>query len=65
MPDASPENAFTASYLLARFLYIYVNKQPNKALPALEREFLKLVLSRQGQQAVADDGYIPLPYKII
>jgi len=63
--DASPENAFTGSYPLARFLYIYVNKQPNRALPLLEYEFLKLVLSRQGQQAALDDGYIPLPYKII
>jgi len=40
-----------------------VNKAPNKPLPPLEREFIKLVLSKQGQQVVIKDGYIPLPAK--
>jgi len=51
------------TYPLARFLYIYVNKQPNKPLAPLEREFIKLVLSKVGQQVVVKDGYIPLPLK--
>lgn len=63
--DATPENALSGKYPLARFLYIYVNKQPNKPLPPLEREFLKMVLSKSGQQVVIKDGYIPLPQKVV
>ena len=63
--EASPDNAINGSYPLARFLYVYVNKHPNKPLPPLEREFLKLVLSQQGQQVVVKDGYIPLPAAVV
>ena len=45
-------------------MYIYVNKVPGQPLAPLEREFLRLVLSQQGQQAVVKDGYIPLPAAI-
>ena len=41
-----------------------VNKHPNKPLAPLDREFIKLVLSKQGQQVVVKDGYIPLPARI-
>jgi phosphate transport system substrate-binding protein len=27
----------------------------------MQREFLKMVLSRQGQEITARDGYVPLP----
>jgi len=63
--EATPENAVTGKYPLARFLYIYVNKHPNKPLPPLENEFLKMVLSKTGQQVVVKDGYIPLPLKVV
>lgn len=59
--EATPEMAIAGSYPLARFLYVYVNKEPGKPLPPLTAEFLKLVLSRQGQEVVVKDGYIPLP----
>ncbi len=62
--DATPENASKGSYPLGRFLYVYVNKQPNKALPPLETEFMKMVLSKTGQLVVVKDGYIPLPAKV-
>ncbi len=62
--EATPENAVAGTYPLARFLYIYVNKQPNKPLSPLEQEFLKMVLSQSGQQVVIKDGYIPLPAKV-
>jgi len=58
---ATTENALKGTYPLARFLYVYVNKHPNKPLPPLEREFVKMVLSKVGQQIVIKDGYIPLP----
>jgi phosphate transport system substrate-binding protein len=63
--EATAENAASGKYPLSRYLYIYVNKAPNKPLPPLEREFIKMVLSKQGQQVVIKDGYIPLDKKIV
>ncbi|MDX1491782.1 MAG: phosphate ABC transporter substrate-binding protein PstS family protein [Pseudohongiellaceae bacterium] len=62
---ATPEDAISGKYPLARFLYVYVNKEPNKPLAPLEREFIKLVLSRTGQEVVVKDGYIPLPARVV
>jgi phosphate transport system substrate-binding protein len=61
---ASTENALKGTYPLARFLYVYVNKHPNKPLPPLEREFIKMVMSKVGQEIVVKDGYIPLPASV-
>jgi phosphate transport system substrate-binding protein len=63
--SASPENAIAGDYPLARFLFVYVNKEPNKPLAPLEQEFIKLVLSRAGQEVVLKDGYIPLPTRVV
>jgi phosphate transport system substrate-binding protein len=63
--EATPDNAVSGKYPLSRFLYVYVNKHPNKELAPLEKEFIKLVLSKQGQQVVIKDGYIPLPAKVV
>ena len=55
------ENVYTHRYPLSRYVYIFVNRPPGKPLEPKVREFLRLVLSRQGQQVVADEGvYIPL-----
>jgi phosphate transport system substrate-binding protein len=62
--EATNENAIAGKYPLARFLYVYVNKHPNKPLPPLEREFIKMVLSKVGQEVVVKDGYIPLPASV-
>ncbi|MGQ9684785.1 MAG: PstS family phosphate ABC transporter substrate-binding protein [Thiobacillaceae bacterium] len=59
--EATPENALNKKYPLARVLYIYVNKRPNQPLPPMEREFFKMVLSKQGQEVVVKDGFVPLP----
>jgi phosphate transport system substrate-binding protein len=59
--EATPENAINGSYPLARFLYVYVNKEPGKELDPITAQFLAMVLSRQGQEVVVKDGYIPLP----
>lgn len=63
--EASPENAVEGTYPLSRFLWVYVNKHPNKPLAPIEKEFLKMVLSKSGQEVVIKDGYIPLPVKVI
>jgi phosphate transport system substrate-binding protein len=58
------EDCLNGSYPLARFLYIYVNKAPNQPMDTLTREFLKFVLSKEGQEIVVKDGYYPLPAQI-
>ena len=63
--DATNESALDGSYPLARALYMYVNKAPNKELSPLEREFVKIVLSKQGQEIVVKDGYIPFPASLV
>lgn len=63
--EATAENAISGNYPLARFLFVYVNKEPNKPLAPLEREFIKLVLSKAGQEVVMKDGYIPLPAQVV
>ncbi|PKF63584.1 phosphate-binding protein [Psychromonas sp. psych-6C06] len=62
--EASMDNAISGKYPLSRFLYVYVNKHPNKPLSPLQAEFLRMVLSEQGQAIVKKDGYIPLPSKV-
>jgi phosphate transport system substrate-binding protein len=63
--DAVPENALSGKYPLSRYLYVYVNKAPNKPLQPLEKEFLKMVLSKTGQEVVLKDGFIPLPKAVV
>ena len=63
--EATTDNAISGDYPLSRFLYVYVNKHPNKPLAPLEREFIKMVLSKAGQEVVVKDGYIPLPAKVV
>jgi phosphate transport system substrate-binding protein len=62
--EAEAENAYSGSYPLARFLYVYINKAPGKALDPLVREFVKLIVSKDGQEAVIKDGYFPIPASI-
>ena len=58
--EADPDNAYSGSYPLARFLYVYINKTPDKPLDPLTREFVKLILSKEGQEVVIKDGYFPI-----
>jgi len=62
---ATADNAANKSYPLSRYLYVYINKAPNKPLSPLEYEFVKLILSKQGQEVVIKDGYVPLSNKVV
>jgi phosphate transport system substrate-binding protein len=62
--EATAENAYAGTYPLARFLYVYVNKAPAKPLDPLTREFVKLLLSKEGQSDVIKDGYFPIPASV-
>jgi phosphate transport system substrate-binding protein len=62
--DATSENAYAGTYPLSRFLYVYLNRNPNQALDPLRAEFVRFVFSRQGQEAVVKDGYYPVTSSI-
>jgi phosphate transport system substrate-binding protein len=57
---ASADNAANGSYPLARFLHVYVNKAPDKPLDRLTAEYLRFMLSADGQRIVAKAGFDPL-----
>jgi len=58
--DGSYEDVKSGKYPLWRFLYVYVNKAPGKPLDPIVGEFLKLIFSKEGQDVVVKDGYMPL-----
>jgi phosphate transport system substrate-binding protein len=58
--DGSYADVQSGKYPLWRFLYIYVNKAPGKPLDPLVVEFIKLMYSKEGQEVVVKDGYMPL-----
>jgi len=62
---ANAVNAANGTYPLSRYLYVYVNKHPNKDLSPMQREFIRFVMSKQGQQIVEKDGYVALPQSVI
>jgi len=58
-------DVMSGKYPLSRFLYLNVNKAPNRPLDPLVREFVKLVLSQQGQEIVVKDGFMPLSKRFV
>ena len=62
-PPQAPtyENVALATYPLSRLTFFNTNKRPGKPLPPAIDEFLRFVLSREGQQVVLDHAiYLPL-----
>jgi len=55
------DNVLSGKYPLGRLLYLYVAKKPGEPLPKMIEEFIKFVLSKEGQEIVVKDGYLPLP----
>ncbi len=62
--EAKAEKAYDGTYPLARFLFVYINKAPKKGLDPLVKQFMSLVLSKEGQEVVVKDGYFPLPASV-
>lgn len=60
----SLDNCLSGDYPLARLHYIYINKRPNESIDTLSYEFLRFVLSREGQEIVVEAGYFPLPASV-
>jgi phosphate transport system substrate-binding protein len=63
--EPSAENAYSGQYPIARFLYVYLNKNPNEKLDPLRGEFVRYVYSKQGQEGVVKDGYFPVTSAIV
>lgn len=63
--EANLENVLSGDYPLARPLLLYVAADPAKPMDPMVREFLRFVLSREGQQIVIKDGYLPLSAAIV
>ena len=59
------ENVLAGKYPLSRFLFVYINRAPNQPIDPLTREFLRYVLSKEGQEIVVKDGYLPIPARVI
>jgi phosphate transport system substrate-binding protein len=62
--DGNYGDVVSGKYPLARFLYIYINKAPGKPLDPLVKEFVKFITSKEGQEVVVKDGYLPLSGEI-
>lgn len=58
--DTSPASAYSGNYPLARYLYVYLNKAPNRPLDPPTLEFVKYVLSKDGQNETIKSGYYPI-----
>ena len=58
--DTSAESAYGGKYPLARYLYVYFNKNPSQALDPSIEEFLKYVLSKDGQAITIKAGFYPI-----
>ena len=60
------EHVQDRSYPLAFEMFFYVNRKPGTALDPKVKEFLRYVLSREGQEAVQRDGkYLPLTAEVV
>lgn len=53
----TPESVAGRTYPLTRDAYFYVNKAPGQKLDPKVREFMRFVLSREGQEVMARVGY--------
>jgi phosphate transport system substrate-binding protein len=62
--DTSAESTFSGKYPIARYLYVYVNKKPDQPLDALRAEFIKYILSKDGQTQTEKGGFYPITNKI-
>lgn len=58
----SVQDLIADRYPYPRDLYIYIRREPGTPFEPLVKEYMRMILSKQGQEAVAQDakGYLPL-----
>ncbi len=59
------ENVTTSKYPMPRLYYAYLNRTPGAPLPPPVNELIHFILTREGQNAVADSGLLPGPPEFI
>lgn len=62
--EGSLVNVLEGTYPLGRYLFLYINKAPGKDPDPLVREFAKFVFSKEGQEIVIKDGFMPVPFEV-
>jgi phosphate transport system substrate-binding protein len=62
--DAGFENTYSRKYPLARGLYVYLLKDPKAPIDTLSGEFVRYILSRDGQAEAKKGGYYPITRNI-
>lgn len=55
--ELSPENVANRTYPLIRDAFFYINRAPGQPIDPMVREFMRFVLSREGQEIIARVGY--------
>lgn len=62
LTTGTPAELTANAYPYSRDLYIYIRREPGTPFDPLVKEYMRMILSQQGQQAVALDakGYLPL-----
>jgi phosphate transport system substrate-binding protein len=63
--DATADDVYAGTYPLSRYLYVYINRAPGQPLDPLVKQFVLYVLSKEGQEVVVKDGYVPLAKEIV
>ncbi|MCS7238283.1 MAG: PstS family phosphate ABC transporter substrate-binding protein [Thermoguttaceae bacterium] len=62
--ECAPEHAYSGDYPLTRILFVYINYRPGSQLDPLRREFVRYILSKDGQAQVIKDGYFPITWEM-
>ncbi|MCY7296045.1 PstS family phosphate ABC transporter substrate-binding protein [Alteromonas sp. a30] len=57
----SSESIASGEYPLSRTLFLIINKAPQEPLPFITNEFLRFILSDEGQSLVRQGGYVSVP----
>ena len=58
--DTSAEATYSGNYPIARYLYVYLNKKPNEQIDPLRSEFIKYIVSKDGQTQTEMAGDYPI-----
>lgn len=60
------QTIYDHTYPLSRYIYVYINRKPGQPIEPKVKEFLKCILSREGQQVVASEGvFMPLTPEVV
>lgn len=60
----------TDRYTFPAYLHIYINREPGKSVDPFVNEYVRMVLSREGQAIIAgqkntEEGYVPLALQLV